>query len=485
MPRPSDSDTLKDIIALTKYTMGFVPFTFIDFIDIILVAAIMFWIYRATRGTNAPYIISGIIMIYLMWVVVRTLNMELLSNILGQFVSVGVIALIIVFQPEIRRFLQMIGMRQKRFNFIARIFNRNDNTSVTIIAPIVQACREMSAHKTGALIVIGRQSDLRLITEGGIAIDAKISTPLLENIFFKNAPLHDGAVVIEGDRIVAAKCILPVTQSDVPKSYGTRHRAAIGMSEISDAIILVVSEETGGISIAHGGTIHRDIAPDQLANLLQRHFGANRQKAVTRRWVVRHSSHHHTMLLPSPTDRLILRCWQDEDFPAFARMNADSRVMEYFPAPLSLPESAAFFDRIRREFETEGFGLYALERRTDGELLGYTGLHRVTFDGPLYGRVEIGWRLRSDMWGNGYATEAARSCLHYASLSKMESIISFTALSNLRSQRVMQRLGMTRLQEFDHPALPTGHPLRRHVLYMIRTSGYAETEPETRPENLR
>lgn len=258
--------------------MGFVPFTFIDFIDIILVAAIMFWIYRATRGTNAPYIISGIIMIYLMWVVVRTLNMELLSNILGQFVSVGVIALIIVFQPEIRRFLQMIGMRQKRFNFIARIFNRNDNTSVTIIAPIVQACREMSAHKTGALIVIGRQSDLRLITEGGIAIDAKISTPLLENIFFKNAPLHDGAVVIEGDRIVAAKCILPVTQSDVPKSYGTRHRAAIGMSEISDAIILVVSEETGGISIAHAGTIHRDIAPDQLANLLQRHFGANRQK---------------------------------------------------------------------------------------------------------------------------------------------------------------------------------------------------------------
>ena len=278
MPRPSDSDTLKDIIALTKYTMGFVPFTFIDFIDIILVAAIMFWIYRATRGTNAPYIISGIIMIYLMWVVVRTLNMELLSNILGQFVSVGVIALIIVFQPEIRRFLPMSGMRQKRVNFIARIFNRNDNTSVTIIAPIVQACREMSAHKTGALIVIGRQSDLRLITEGGIAIDAKISTPLLENIFFKNAPLHDGAVVIEGDRIVAAKCILPVTQSDVPKSYGTRHRAAIGMSEISDAIILVVSEETGGISIAHGGTIHRDIAPDQLANLLQRHFGANRQK---------------------------------------------------------------------------------------------------------------------------------------------------------------------------------------------------------------
>ena len=114
--------------------------------------------------------------------------------------------------------------------------------------------------------------------QSGTPVDARVTSELIENIFYPNTPLHDGAVVIEGDRIVAAKCILPVTQSDVPKSYGTRHRAAIGMSEISDAIILVVSEETGGISIAHGGTIHRDIAPDQLANLLQRHFGANRQK---------------------------------------------------------------------------------------------------------------------------------------------------------------------------------------------------------------
>ena len=272
MPRPSDSDTLKDIIALTKYTMGFVPFTFIDFIDIILVAAIMFWIYRATRGTNAPYIISGIIMIYLMWVVVRTLNMELLSNILGQFVSVGVIALIIVFQPEIRRFLQMIGMRQKHFNFISRIFSTGEDTVQTNVAPIVTACREMSETKTGALIVIGQQSDLRLIAEGGIALDAKVSTPLIRNIFFKNAPLHDGAAIIEGDRIVAAKCILPVTQSDVPKSYGTRHRAAIGMSEISDAIILVVSEETGAISIANNGRINLNIPSDRLGAVLQKYL---------------------------------------------------------------------------------------------------------------------------------------------------------------------------------------------------------------------
>lgn len=229
--------------------MGFIPFTFVDFIDILLVALIMFWIYRMTKGTNAPYILSGIIAIYLMWVVVRTLNMELLSTILGQLISVGVIALIIVFQPELRHFLQMIGIRQKHFNFITRIFSPVEARPRTDVAPIVAACRDMAATKTGALIVIGLQSDLTLIAEGGIAVDAKVSPDLLQNIFFKNAPLHDGAVLIHNDRVIAAKCILPVTQSDVPKSYGTRHRAALGMSEISDAVIVVVSEETGGISV--------------------------------------------------------------------------------------------------------------------------------------------------------------------------------------------------------------------------------------------
>ena len=247
--------------------MGFVPFTFVDFIDIILVAVIMYWIYRMTKGTNAPYILSGIIAIYLLWVVVRTLNMELLSTILGQLISVGAIALIIVFQPELRRFLQVIGMRQKHFNFITRIFSTGDDTVQTNVVPIVTACREMSETKTGALIVIGR-----------IALDAKVSTSLLKNIFFKNAPLHDGAVLIEGDRIVAAKCILPVTQSDVPKSYGTRHRAAIGMSEISDAIIIVVSEETGGISIAQGGELRRNIDPVRLQQTLQRYLTINTRK---------------------------------------------------------------------------------------------------------------------------------------------------------------------------------------------------------------
>ena len=253
--------------------MDFVPFTFIDLIDIILVAAIMFWIYRMTRGTSAPYILSGIVVIYLMWVVVRTLNMELLSSILGQVISVGVIALIILFQPELRRFLQVIGIRQKHFNFITRIFSiTEDEQSPVNIAPIVTACRDMAESKTGALIVVRRESDLSHIIENGIPIEAKSSVSLLKNIFFQNAPLHDGAVVIEGDRIVAAKCILPVTQSDVPKDYGTRHRAAIGMSETSDAVIVVVSEETGGISVAHNGELRRDIEPARLQQTLQRFF---------------------------------------------------------------------------------------------------------------------------------------------------------------------------------------------------------------------
>jgi len=258
--------------------MGFIPFTFVDFIDILLVASIMYWIYRMTKGTNAPYILSGIIAIYLLWVVVRALNMELLSTILGQLISVGAIALIIVFQPELRRFLQAIGMRQKQFDFITRIFSTGEDIVQTNVTPIVTACSEMAAAKTGALIVIGQQSDLRLITEGGIAVDAKVSTPLLENIFFKNAPLHDGAAVIEGDRVVAAKCILPVTQSDVPKSYGTRHRAAIGLSEISDAIIIVVSEETGGISVAKDGHLRRDIDAPALQQTLQRYLAINTRK---------------------------------------------------------------------------------------------------------------------------------------------------------------------------------------------------------------
>ena len=233
----------------------------------------MFAIYRATRGTSAPYIFFGIIIICIAWVMVRALNMELLSNILGQVISVGVIALIIIFQPEIRRFLQMIGMRQKEFDFISRMFSVTRKKEDINTSPIVSACLDMSNTKTGALVVIRQKDDLLFIIENGIAVDANLSVSLLKNIFFKNAPLHDGAVIIEGNRIVAAKCILPVTQSDVPKDYGTRHRSAIGLSELTDSVVVVVSEETGALSIVKGGQIKHNIDPQKFGAALKKALG--------------------------------------------------------------------------------------------------------------------------------------------------------------------------------------------------------------------
>lgn len=249
--------------------MGFIPFTFIDFLDILLVAGLLFIVYKAMKGTSAPYIMVGIVIIYLVWVVVKALNMELLSTILGQIISVGVIALLVIFQPELRRFLFTLGMRQKEMDFITRFLSIQRKHSSTNTSPIASACRDLSEEKVGALIVFRRKDDLQFVIESGIALDATITVSLIKNIFFKNAPLHDGAVVIENNRIIAAKCILPVTQSNVPKSYGTRHRAAIGLSEMTDAVVLVVSEETGAISIVKGGKIKSKIDFQKLNSLLK------------------------------------------------------------------------------------------------------------------------------------------------------------------------------------------------------------------------
>ena len=252
--------------------MGFIPFTFIDVIDILLVASLFYSVYRAMKGTSAPYIMIGIFVIYLVWILVKTFNLVLFSSILGQIISVGVIAILIIFQPEIRHFLQAIGRQRGRFEWLSRIFNfRNRRTEQEIdLEPLVVACQEMGADKVGALIIIKQTDDLNVVVESGIRIDAKLSTSLIENIFFKNAPLHDGGVVISGDRIVAAKCVLPSTQQEVPKSYGMRHRAALGMSEVSDAIVIAVSEETGRISLAHDSVIKRNIDPQNLAQSIRK-----------------------------------------------------------------------------------------------------------------------------------------------------------------------------------------------------------------------
>ena len=252
--------------------MGFIPLKLIDVIDILLVASLFYSAYRGLKGTSAPYIMVGIFVICLVWILVNTFNLVLFSAILGRIISVGVIAILIIFQPEIRHFLQAIGRQRGRFEWLSRIFNlRNRRTEQEIdLEPLVVACQEMSAEKVGALIIIKQADDLNVVVESGIRLDAKLSTSLLENIFFKNAPLHDGGVIISGDRVVAAKCVLPSTQQEVPKSYGMRHRAALGMSEVSDAIVIAVSEETGRISLAHDSVIKRNIDAQNLAQAIRK-----------------------------------------------------------------------------------------------------------------------------------------------------------------------------------------------------------------------
>lgn len=253
--------------------MGFIEFKIVDLIDIFIVALIMFQIYNLTRGTNALKIISGIFILYAIWLVVRALRMELLSMILGQFIGVGVLALIIVFQNEIRRFLYLLGSQysQGRQSFLGRFF-RTKNRAVGLewIDPIAIACANMAAANTGALVVISRNVSLLNFIEQGEKLDAVISSTLLENIFSRNSPLHDGAVIIENERIAAAKCILPSTDKVLPVEFGTRHRAAIGMSEATDALIIVVSEERGTISIARKGSVRQNITPLQLRTFLRR-----------------------------------------------------------------------------------------------------------------------------------------------------------------------------------------------------------------------
>ena len=255
---------------------GFLDITLVDIIDIFVVALIMFQVYRLTRGTNALRIVVGILIIYLLWIVTRVLNMELLSMILGQIIGVGVIALIIVFQQEIRRFLILLGTQytNRRVSFMARVFRPRGRKVKVVgqewIDTVVGACADMAKTKTGALIVIARKVNLLPFIEQGERIDALISASLIKNIFFKNSPLHDGAMVIADDRIAAARCVLPSTEREVPMEFGMRHRAALGASEITDALVIVVSEERGTISIARKGHISRDISPAHLQVLLRK-----------------------------------------------------------------------------------------------------------------------------------------------------------------------------------------------------------------------
>lgn len=241
----------------------FVNFQLIDIIDIILVGLLVFQIYKLIRGTAAINIFLGIIIIYVAWIIVKALGMNLLSAIIGQVLGVGVIALIVLFQQEIRRFLLHLGSRYlngRKGRFFAHNFFGRKNTDIPLetLEELTQACRKLSETSTGALIVLAHTSSLEFVIETGDVIDANIKRRLIENIFFKNTPLHDGAMVIANNRIIAARCTLPISENpNIPPQLGMRHRAAAGVSEATDASVIVVSEETGNISLVTDGEIRK------------------------------------------------------------------------------------------------------------------------------------------------------------------------------------------------------------------------------------
>ena len=252
--------------------MGFLHFTFIDLIDIILVAAVIFIIFRWIRGSSAMNIFIAIIILFLVRVLATALNMRMISALLGAILDVGALAIIIIFQPEIRRFLNNIGKTAGNNTLVKHLLrNRNaESIDSSVISVVVSAVDQMSRKKTGALIVIRRRDNLQSIIATGDSIDAKVGERLIMNIFFKNSPLHDGAMIIGGDRIVAARCTLPITERlDLPASYGMRHRAAIGIAEQCDADVIVVSEETGHVSFVRGSELTRIENPNTLKLKLQ------------------------------------------------------------------------------------------------------------------------------------------------------------------------------------------------------------------------
>lgn len=245
-----------------------------DFVDIFCVALMLYYIYRLMKESRSLNVFIGIMVFIVVWLFVsQILEMRLLGSIMDKLVSVGVIAIIILFQEEIRKFLYNLGAH-RRVNGIIRLFVSGDNkdkVDMESIMPVVMACMNMGKSRIGALIVIERISSLDDIVETGDIIDANINQRLIENIFFKNSPLHDGAMVISKKRIRAAGCILPVSHSiDIPKELGLRHRAAMGISQDSDAIAIVVSEETGRISVAIKGQFHLRLSAEQLESILTR-----------------------------------------------------------------------------------------------------------------------------------------------------------------------------------------------------------------------
>lgn len=260
-------ELLSDFLTFAKH--AFTEFHWSDALDILLMTIFFFIAFKFLKSRKAGALIVGIVVCLFTLLVAQLLDLDGIKYILSGIFQVGILALIILFQPEIRDALEKLGSGSiSGFMSLREQKNKNQQHKI-VIENITSAVRELSATKTGALIVIERTTQLDDITQTGITINADVNSFLIRNIFFNKAPLHDGAVVIEGTRITTAGCLLPLTRrNDVDSDLGTRHRAALGMSETSDAIIIVVSEETGTISVAFDCALIRGFTPDTLRRYL-------------------------------------------------------------------------------------------------------------------------------------------------------------------------------------------------------------------------
>ena len=263
---------------INLFISAFITVRWIDMVDILLVAILIYQLYYLVKGTVAINIFIGIMLIYLLWIIIGAMNMQLFGSILGKFIDVGFIALLIVFQPELRRFLLFIGTSDifTKGKIGRGIFDFKWNVSPAQkldINAVIKACKNMSDNKTGAIIILTKENDLKFYANTGDTIDAKVSVRMIESIFYKNSPLHDGASIISGNIIIAARCVLPVTEHvDFPAHLGMRHRAAVGITENTDAIAIVVSEQTGEISYSTEGELKHAITSERLRELLEKEF---------------------------------------------------------------------------------------------------------------------------------------------------------------------------------------------------------------------
>ena len=263
---------------MSIFDFDFLKLSWVSAIDIIVVAILMYYFYNLIKNTLAVNLLLGLLIIFLFYRLVSGLHMDLLSTIISKFMSVGIMALIIIFQPEIRRFLLHIGKNtflQKNKAWWGYLFGSKEieRDNLMRIKPIIDACKSMKKTRTGALMVFVKYYDEELFNNGCELIDAKISKRLLESIFQKKSPLHDGAVVITENKIKSAGCILPLTDNDqLPSYFGLRHRAGIGVSETTDAVALIISEETGEIAYAKQGRVRMNISFGELEKLLNRDF---------------------------------------------------------------------------------------------------------------------------------------------------------------------------------------------------------------------